>query len=135
SLERGGPLLTRSTYPRAVRGWSPMVDKPLLEAFRHNAWANATVIDACRGLSDDQLDATAPGTFGSIIRTLRHVVGNEGWFIELLTGELPAWTAGIREAGLDQLERDAAESLTFWEALATDGFDPDRPVHNYADGR
>jgi len=47
----------------------------LVELFRHNAWANQCLFDACEGLSDAQLDATVAGTFGSIRDTLVHIVG------------------------------------------------------------
>jgi uncharacterized damage-inducible protein DinB len=107
------------------------MEPALLESFRRNAWANSTLIAACTDLTDDQLDATTPGTFGNPIRTLRHIVGTEGWFIELLTGELPAWAEGMRKAGLDELDRAAAEAAAFWERLVLEGFDPDRPVHEY----
>lgn len=48
--------------------------------YRQNEWANLTVIEACRSLTEAQLDATAVGTFGSIRDTLRHIVVSEGWY-------------------------------------------------------
>jgi uncharacterized damage-inducible protein DinB len=109
---------------------APM-EAALLESFRHNAWATETLIAACEGLTDEQLDATAPGTFGSVIRTLRRIVGTESWFIELLTREPPAWAHGIREADLGRLNRAGGQAAAFWERFITSGFDPDRPVHEY----
>jgi len=47
----------------------------LTELFRHNAWANERLFDACEGLTDAQLDATVAGTFGSISDTLAHIAG------------------------------------------------------------
>ena len=49
----------------------------ITDFYRQNEWANLTLIDVCRGLSDEQLDAAAPGTYGSIRDTLRHIVGSE----------------------------------------------------------
>ena len=49
----------------------------LTTLFRHNLWANERIIELCAGLSDEQLDATLVGTFGSIRDTLQHIVGAE----------------------------------------------------------
>jgi uncharacterized damage-inducible protein DinB len=51
------------------------MSESLIELFRHNDWANQCLFDACEGLSDEQLDATIDGTFGSIRDTLLHIVG------------------------------------------------------------
>lgn len=49
----------------------------IADFYRQNEWANLALIDACRGLTDEQLDATAEGTYGSIRDTLRHIVSSE----------------------------------------------------------
>ena len=36
----------------------------LQDAFAHNVWATEVVIDACAGLTHEQLVAEAPGTYG-----------------------------------------------------------------------
>lgn len=48
--------------------------------FRQNEWANLALIESCRALTDEQLDATVPGTFGSIRDTLQHIVSAEGGY-------------------------------------------------------
>jgi uncharacterized damage-inducible protein DinB len=53
------------------------VNGPLGEVFRYNRWANLRLIDACRRLTDEQLDARAAGTSGSIRELLVHVVGGQ----------------------------------------------------------
>ena len=35
-----------------------LMEELLLEAFRHNAWANKTLIAYCRTLTPEQLEAT-----------------------------------------------------------------------------
>ena len=45
--------------------------------FRQNEWATQRLIEVCRGLTDEQLSATAVGTYGSIRDTLRHLVTAE----------------------------------------------------------
>jgi uncharacterized damage-inducible protein DinB len=51
------------------------MSESLVELFRHNAWANQRLFDACEGLTDAQMDATVGGTFGSIRDTLAHIAG------------------------------------------------------------
>jgi uncharacterized damage-inducible protein DinB len=49
----------------------------LVEIFRHNTWANLRLIEFVEQLDRRVLGTTAPGTFGSIERTLVHIVANE----------------------------------------------------------
>lgn len=49
----------------------------LTELFKHNLWGNLRLLDACEKLSDEQLDATSPGTYGSIRDTLVHIASGE----------------------------------------------------------
>ena len=49
----------------------------LVEAFRYNRWANLHLLDVCARLSDDQLQLTAPGTYGTIAVTLMHLLSAE----------------------------------------------------------
>ena len=66
------------------------IEEPAIVAyFRHNTWANLKLLDACEGLSDEQLDLTAPGTFGTIRETLLHIVLNEQNYLSLLTAQAP----------------------------------------------
>ena len=59
----------------------------LTTIFRHNRWANERIIGLCAGLSDDQLDATLVGTFGSIRATLQHiVVAERSYLLRISTG-------------------------------------------------
>jgi uncharacterized damage-inducible protein DinB len=49
----------------------------LIEAFRYNRWANLHLLDVCAGFSEDQLQLTAPGTYGTIADTFMHLVSAE----------------------------------------------------------
>lgn len=62
----------------------------LITLFKHNAWANLTLLDFCESLSDQQLDTTAVGGFGSIRDTLQHIVDAEVSYVERVNGKLPA---------------------------------------------
>ena len=61
----------------------------LVALFRHNAWANGKLLDFCEGLSDEQLDTTAVGTYGTIRDTLVHIVYGEVSYVERVNGNLP----------------------------------------------
>jgi uncharacterized damage-inducible protein DinB len=82
------------------------VESPLTELFLHNLWANQQLLRACQELSDEQLDASTVGTYGSIRDTLLHIVGGEEDYLGVLTGEPvaesiyrnpPASVAALRE--------------------------------------
>ena len=61
--------------------------RPILaDAFDHHVWATLRVLDACAPLSDEQLASAVPGTFGSILDTLRHTVGADCSYLDLLSG-------------------------------------------------
>jgi uncharacterized damage-inducible protein DinB len=62
----------------------------LTTLFAHNAWANLKLLDFCERLSDEQLDSTAIGGFGSIRDTLRHIVNAEVSYVERVNHKLPA---------------------------------------------
>ena len=59
----------------------------LLELYRHKTWATLRLIELCQGLEDEQLDATIPGTYGTIRETLRHLVESEEGYYSILTRE------------------------------------------------
>jgi uncharacterized damage-inducible protein DinB len=57
----------------------------LLELFRHKTWATLRLIEYCQRLDDEQLEATTPGTYGSIRETLHHLVDSEEGYLSILT--------------------------------------------------
>lgn len=62
----------------------------LVEFFRHNTMMNTRLLAACRGLSSEQLEATAVGTYGSIGATLVHIANaQEAYAARLLDLERP----------------------------------------------
>ncbi len=64
------------------------MNEPLAQMFRYNAWANATVLDVCRQLSEDQLELVVDGTAGSIRQTLMHSIGSQDAYLTDLRGEV-----------------------------------------------
>lgn len=64
--------------------------KPLLvEAFLYNKWANLHLIDVCGGFSEEQLQMTSPGTYGTIAATFFHMLAAEQRYIKRLGGGEP----------------------------------------------
>jgi uncharacterized damage-inducible protein DinB len=58
----------------------------LVEMLRYNAWASRTLLDACRDLTDEQLEAALVVTPGSVGDLLLHVVGGQQAYINLVQG-------------------------------------------------
>ena len=59
----------------------------LVEAFRYNKWANLHLLDVCAKLSDEQLELTSPGTYGTIAATWQHLVNSERRYLWRLGGD------------------------------------------------
>ena len=61
----------------------------LVEIYRHNLWANLILLDVCAGLSEEQLDLSAPGTYGRVREPLLHLAVGEGRHVSRLPDGLP----------------------------------------------
>jgi uncharacterized damage-inducible protein DinB len=99
----------------------------LADAFDHHVWATLRLLDACGSLTPEQLAATVPGTYGSIIDTLRHTVGGDRTYLWVLTaGELTE--VDEEGAGLAELRAVMEEDGRAWSALLAADPDPGRVV-------
>jgi uncharacterized damage-inducible protein DinB len=58
----------------------------LSDAFGHHVWATLHLIDTCLALSPEQLESGVPGTYGSILDTMRHVVGADASYLFVMSG-------------------------------------------------
>lgn len=101
-----------------------MARSPLADAFAHHVWATNRLIDACDSLTDEQLQATADGTYGSIIDTFRHLVASDRSYLAVLSKE--------RVARIDEEELDLAaarhvmeENGSEWARVVAQLDDPD----------
>jgi uncharacterized damage-inducible protein DinB len=107
--------------------------RPILaDAFDHHIWATLRVLDACASLSDDQLASTVPGTYGSILETLRHTVGADCSYLELLSG---GRVAPVDEDAMDVAALRAAIEANgpVWQDVLRDLADPDQPMTRHRD--
>lgn len=82
----------------------------LVEAFRYNRWANLHLLDVCAGLADDQLQLTAPGTYGTIAATLMHLLSAEQRYLRRFGKGEPRINERDVVPGLAVLRERAAQS-------------------------
>ena len=107
----------------------------LSDAFAHHLWATEQLLAACAALTPAQLQAAVPGTYGSIIETLRHLVASDRGYVRRFPAgaDLPSLD---EEAGLDIATLRAAmdEDRAAWTALLATDIDPDRDMVSHGDG-
>ena len=104
----------------------PAMSRSLLaDAFGHHVWASLRLIDTCLALTPEQLDAPVPGTYGSILETMRHFVGGDSYYLSHLTGdpEIDSEQMDLPELRVAM----EADEQTWIELLAKD-LDPDAVV-------
>jgi len=84
--------------------------------FRYNAWANRQLFQACRSLTDEQLDTVGAGISGSVRELLMHIAGGQQTFI-LRTmgrqneGELARWSEWPGVESVVEMARDTSDTL------------------------
>lgn len=108
---------------------------PMVRQMRHDVWATERLIAHCRTLTADQLELAAPGTYGSIRKTLAHIVASgEGYLVRLhgaLLHDPPFRYPTSEDASLEEIAahlphlRDGVERL-----FASGEFDPDRLIRD-----
>jgi uncharacterized damage-inducible protein DinB len=107
----------------------------LRDAFGHHVWATHPVIDASAQLTRAQLASTVPGTYGSIIDTLRHLVGADSSYLWLLSGGEVTAMDDEAEAAADLTTLRAAmdEDGRVWARVLERDLDPDALVTRHRD--
>lgn len=60
----------------------------LTTLFSHNLWANLRLLECCANLTNEQLNSTVIGTFGSLHDTFQHIVtAEQSYFSRITTGQ------------------------------------------------
>jgi uncharacterized damage-inducible protein DinB len=72
----------------------------LADAFAHHVWATMRLVDVCRTLTPEQLQTIIPGTYGSILATMRHLVNGDSFYLSVMPGEV------IADVDSDQMDLD-----------------------------
>lgn len=102
--------------------------------YAHHRWASVGLLDACRGLTPEQLGLTTPGTFGPIGVTLDHLVRNHERYLAVLRArvDLPIRPPGPVPSVAELRDRMAAACDGVVELAAT--MDPQAVIMGIVDG-
>jgi uncharacterized damage-inducible protein DinB len=109
------------------------MSRPLLaDAFAHHVWATLRLVDACLPLSPEQLETTVDGTYGSILATMRHLIGGDASYLWVLTD---GRVSEVEEDRLDLRELRAVMEGNgeAWASLIAQDLDPDSSVVRHRD--
>lgn len=77
----------------------------LVEAFRYHRWANLHLLDICGEMTEEQLQLTAPGTYGTLAATLQHMLDAERWYLWRLGGQVGGFRKHHKFSGLAALRK------------------------------
>jgi len=100
----------------------------LLELIRHKTWAMHKLIALCQSLDPALVDTTAPGTYGTVRRTLVHLVNSDRSYYRRLCGEQPWESMDEETTQLETLLERFDEIVAGWELLAQDDGLADRDL-------
>ena len=135
---RPQPFTVARPVPRGCSTWweantarlQSMSGSPLADAFGHHTWATLRVLDACEALTPEQLEANAPGTYGPILDTLRHIVGADSWYLHRLSGGSYSPIEEAEEAtmGLPELRAAVERHADAWPEILAGDPDPDESI-------
>ncbi len=109
-----------------------MTNPILSHGFDHHVWATIRIIDTCRELTDEQLATAVPGTFGSIIDTLRHLVGADASYLHVLSGGAQVEVEEA-EMDLEHLRAVMVANGPAWRVVLDSAVDPDLMVVRHRD--
>lgn len=96
--------------------------------YRHHRWSNLTLIDFLSTLTDEQLSLTVPGTYGSSLATIRHVISSDADYVRIIpdTPEVPQVAEDGPFGGWDELRQvaDTADIalIGYVDTLTDDAF-------------
>ena len=99
-----------------------------LELVRHKTWATRNLIALCQSVDPKLIDATTPGTYGTIRSTLVHLVNADRNYYRRLCGEQPWERMDEQRTDLQTVGDRFSEIATEWEALAADSSLADRDL-------
>jgi uncharacterized damage-inducible protein DinB len=96
---------------------------PLRVIFEHHVWATHELVEYCRRLTPEVLDASEPATYGSIRATLLHLLAEDQRLLQRVTGDsAPTPLSEGGEIDVAELERVWREQGPRWLSVV-DGVD------------
>jgi uncharacterized damage-inducible protein DinB len=104
-----------------------MTRSVLDDAFGHHVWATLELIDVCSSLSPQQLETSVPGTYGSILDTMRHLVGGDRAYLWVIGRErLPLVDEEVESTmDLADLRKVMEDNGSVWPEVIGGDLDPD----------
>ncbi len=105
----------------------------LQDAFAHHVWATDQLLATCEGLSPEQLASAAPGTYGSIGETLRHLVASDAWYLTFFSKQV-ARIDEESDVDLAELQSAFRKNGATWMEVLGDDLDPDTDIEE-VDGK
>ena len=103
-----------------------MTKSILDDAFRHHIWATDRIINACSGLTMNQLNAPCLGTYGSMLDTLRHTVESDRFYVNRFpVGEHLAPIAEDAQMTFAEMRMAMAANGEAWLKLLEQDLDPE----------
>ena len=105
------------------------------DALAHHVWATQRLIDACADLTSDQLTSPAPGTYGSILDTFRHLVGTDCWYLTFFRDGPRAIEEGAEaDADLAVLRAAITANGEAWMTILSANPDGETDMVEHGDG-
>jgi uncharacterized damage-inducible protein DinB len=92
----------------------------LRSMFEHHLWATEVLIDHLDRLPAEQLDASVPGTYGSMIDTMTHLIDADARYLLRLRDPTPALAEDRVGIALAQLGSEMTEHRRGWDEALTD---------------
>jgi uncharacterized damage-inducible protein DinB len=102
------------------------------DAFAHHVWAATRLIDACLALNTKQLATAVPGTYGSILETMRHLVEGDSDYLSIMTGDR-SHLVETEQMDLPELRGVMENDGALWASFLKRDLDPNRMVKEIDD--
>ncbi len=113
-----------------------MSESILRDAMAHHLWATERLLGVLGTLTPEQLAEPAPGTYGPILDTIRHLVGADGWYLSFFRPtEVVELDDDDHSIGLDRIrETFAANSPTWTDVVGAPDLDVDADMVEHGKG-
>jgi uncharacterized damage-inducible protein DinB len=103
------------------------------DAMAHHIWATEQIIEVCAELTEKQLATPAPGSYGPIIETLRHLVSTDAWYLTFFLDE-PQRLNPDERPDLAELRRVIGENGRDWAGILAGNPDGETDTVEEGDG-
>ena len=100
----------------------------LADAFDHHVWATLTLFDTLADLSDEQLQTSVPGTYGSILETVQHLVQADCSYLNVIGGGSRPRVEDEETMGVAQLRAEMEVNGTAWTEVLDEELDPEEEL-------